>query len=190
MKIISVSLLCLFAILTTWSCDGDKITPPQETQKIEFKNLQNKDDVLYNLELAYMERRYDQYDKLLDDNFTFIFSETDYNEGHVDYPQWDRDGEVTSNTKILDPNLNDDKRVISINLKLDYQKDHWTEQPANDDHPGESWYVQTVMYSLTIKTADDWEFRAIDLQAQFTIRWAQTEAGEHWRIVLWRDDVN
>jgi hypothetical protein len=62
-------------------------------------------------------------------------------------------------------------------------------QPANEDHPDESWYYQTVDYNLTFKTADDWEHRANGLQAQFTIRWAETDDGDHWRIILWRDDV-
>jgi len=33
------------------------------------------------------------------------------------------------------------------------------------------------------------EYRALGLLAKFTIRWAQTSEGEHWRIVLWQDDV-
>jgi hypothetical protein len=176
-------------ILSPISCGEDKITPPQPTPTIDFKDLKDKDDVLYNLELAYNERHMGQYDKLLDENFTFILSEVDYNSGVVDVPQWDRSREVSVNSKMLDPNLPADLRVISIDLDLDYQADNWTEEPENENHPGESWYFKTVDYDLVVKTADDWEHRALDLKAQFTIRWAETTEGEHWRIILWRDDV-
>jgi hypothetical protein len=102
----------LVASLATISCDAEK-TSPTDTGNInttKFTNLQNKDDVLYNLELAYNERNPSEYNKLLDDNFTFIFSEADYNEGGVRFPQWDRTAEVRANAKILDQNLAGDKR--------------------------------------------------------------------------------
>ena len=182
--------LIVFAGLTT-SC----ILDPKEQKnddvnkpKVEYKDLSEKDHVLFNLELAYNERNFSEYDKLLDDSFVFILSEADYNSGEVDVQQWERDREISVNAQIFDPNLNDpDLRVISIDLSLDYAADNWTEQPENEDHPGESWYFKTVDYNLVVKTADDWEHRAIGLQAEFTVRW-DDERG-WWRVVLWRDDV-
>jgi hypothetical protein len=173
------------------SCDADKSKPTDPGPAPElFANLQNRDDVLHNLEVAYNERRPDEYGKLLDDDFVFIFSEVDFNNGEVEFSQWDRVAEMSANEKILNPNLSGDKRVISIELDIEYDEDNWTEQEPNEDHPDESWYFQTVGYNLTLKTADKWEHRARGLQAQFYIRWAEYDNGAHWRIVLWRDDVN
>jgi len=190
------SILILLSLIVVAGLTTSCILDPKEQKKddddkpkVDFKDLTEMDDVLFNLELAYNESRMDEYDKLLDENFTFILSEADYNSGEVDVPQWDRDREVHVNTDILNPNLAGDLRVISIDLSLDYPADNWTEQPEHPDHPGESWYFKVVDYDLVVKTADDWEHRALGLQAQFTIRWAQTEQGEHWRIILWRDDV-
>ena len=184
MRNIFLCLLCAVAVLLPVSCGDDKITPPEPKPIVEYKNLQNKDDVLFNLELAYNEREMIEYDKLLDDDFIFMYRGRDGT-----WVQWDRDREVSVHIQILNPNLPGDKRVISISLQLDYTEDNWTPEPPNDDHPDETWYTQTVGYDLIIKTADEWEARALNKYAEFTIRWAETSEGEHWRIVLWRDDV-
>jgi hypothetical protein len=152
-----------------------------------YEDLSSKDDVLFNLELAYNDRSYDEFAILLDDDFVFTFSEADFYSGQVDYPYWDRASELASNQKILDPALPGGHRVISIDLDLYFPTFYWVEQPPNPDHPGESWYSKTIDYNLVVKTADDWEYRAIDLKAQFTIRW--DESAGQWRAVSWRDDV-
>jgi hypothetical protein len=152
-----------------------------------YEDLSSKDDVLFNLELAYNNRSYKQFAELLDDDFVFMFSEVDFNSGTVPFPQWDRAHELASNQKIFDPALPGDYRVTSIDLRLAFPTFNWVEQPPNPDHPGEPWYFKTIDYNLIVRTADDWEHRANDLKAQFTIRWDEP-AGE-WQVVLWRDDV-
>jgi len=184
MRITSLVLLCLVVCLAAVSCDGDKITPPDETVSAEFKNLENKDDVLFNLELAYNERDTKEVEKLLGENFTFVFSREDHTSGYT--PQhWGEAGEIDANRKILDPNLSGDKRVTSIDLSFDYPEDNWTEETSNLDHPGESWYTQTIGYSFTVKTASDWEYRASAMQALFKIRW--DEPSGRWRVAEWSD---
>ena len=190
------SILILLSLIVVAGMTTSCILDPKEQKKddddkpkVDFKDLTEMDHVLFNLELAYNESRMDEYDKLLDENFTFILSEADYNSGEVDVQQWDRDREVSVNTQILNPNLPGDLRVISIDLSLDYPAGNWTELPESQEHPGESWYSKVVDYDLIVITADEWEHRALGLQAQFTIRWAQYPEGEHWRIILWRDDV-
>jgi hypothetical protein len=183
MKTHLILILCAAVLAAALSCrDDDTVTPRP-------KNVQDEDLVLINLELAYNERNFEEFEKLLDEDFVFVFSDVDFNEGKVDFQQWDRDSELASNQKILDPNLPADNRVVSIDLKLDYPPGNWTELPPDENHPTESWYTKTVNYNLVIKTADQWEHRATGEQAQFTIRWGETEGGEHWQIVLWRDDV-
>jgi hypothetical protein len=189
------SILIFLSLVVVAGLTSSCILDPKETKEdggkrpqVVYKDLTQKDDVLHNLELAYNERDMKEYERLLDDAFIFIFSPEDFSKG--DTPQqWDRDAEVGSNTKILDRNLDGDLRVISIDLSLDYPADNWAEQPENEDHPGESWYTNTVDYDLIVKTADDWQHRALDLKAEFTIRWAGTPEDGYWRIVLWRDDV-
>jgi hypothetical protein len=190
------SILILLSLVVAAGLTTSCILDPKEEKgggedptPVVFKDLSQKDHVLYNLELAYNERDFIEYNKLLDDSFVFIFSEADFNNGDVEFSQWDRADEFAVNEKILDPNLAGDKRVISIDLDIEYADDNWTEQPPNEVHPDESWFFQTVVYNLTIKTADDWEHRANGLRAQFYIRWATYDKGEHWRIILWRDDV-
>ena len=170
-------------------CDEDpayKPTPPGQTSN--YKNLQSKDDVLFNLDLAYNERNFEEFAKLLDDDFIFVLSTADYNSGQVDVPQWDRTRELSANEQILDPNLDGGKRVISIYLSLDYTGGDWTPEPPDTVHPEETWYVKVVDYDLVTKTADDWEHRALDLKALFKIR--EDESTGRWRIVEWRDDVD
>jgi len=78
-------------------------------QQVEYKDLQNKHDVLFNLELAYNERNVDEYEKLLDVDFAFVFSQVDYQGGYT--PQhWGDASEKDANRKILDPNLAGDRR--------------------------------------------------------------------------------
>jgi len=187
MKIVSLVLLSLIVLIALPSCDSDKVTPPQETQSSLYKNLRSKDDVLENLDLAYNKRDFEQFKPLLDENFTFVFSERDYNAGEVDFPHWDRVSELDANEKILDPNLDGGKRVLSIELSLDDGGADWVPDPPNQDHPDETWYIKTVDYNLVTKTADDWEHRARGLKAQFAIR--KDESTGQWQIILWRDDV-
>jgi hypothetical protein len=179
-------LLVSIALLAAVSCGDDEVATPQATNISPYKNLLNKDDVLANLDLAYNKRNFDQFEKLLDENFTFVFSEADYNEGTVDYPEWNRASELAANQKMLDPNLEGNKRVVSIELFLDDGGADWEPEPPNQDHPGETWYTKTVDYNFVAKTADDWEHRARGLQAMFYIR--KDDSTGRWQIVLWRDD--
>ena len=178
-------ILSAITALVALSCDADRVTPADLKQKAEYKDLQNKDDVLYNLELAYNVRDIDEYEKLLDIDFAFVFSGDDYSSGQTPW-HWGDSSEKDANRKIMDPHLAGDNRVVSIDLSLDYPVDNWTPEDPNPNHPGETWYVKAVAYDLVIKTADDWEHRAIGYQAQLKIRW-DTKA-ERWAIVLWSDD--
>jgi hypothetical protein len=168
---------------------GDDLTSPPRPEPIVFKDLTSRDDVLFNLELAYNERNIAEYAKLLDEHFVFYFGEWDYRNGTVPFEQWERAAEVESNTKILSQSNPDPNRIISIHLELDYSSGGWIEEPPGGRHLDETWYVKTAVYRLVIKTADQWEYQALGLMAQFKVRWAETDNGDFWRIVEWRDDV-
>jgi hypothetical protein len=178
-------VLCAIAAAVSVSCEADRVTPTDVTPKDQPRDLQTKDDVLRNLELAYIDRNIDEYEKLLDVDFAFVFSEDDYRAGNTP-AHWGDASERDANRKILDPNLSGDHRVVSVDLRLDYPKGDWTAEDPNQNHPGETWYVKTVDYDMVIKTADDWEYRAIDHRAEFKIRWDDTV--DRWAIVEWSDD--
>ena len=187
--VISTLIFCLtaVAILALGCGDDDGITPPPQKSS-PYKNLQNKDDILFNLERAYNKRNFEQFEKLLDSSFVFVLSKKDYNSGEVDVPQWGRIRELSVTQQIFDPSLDSDLRVISIDLELDYSAGNWSPQPPDTVHPAETWYTKKVDYDLVTNTADNWEHRALDLQAKFTIR--QDDATGRWQIVVWADDVD
>jgi hypothetical protein len=188
------SILILLSVVLVAGLTTSCILDPKEEKNVDppepvvFKDLLERDDVLFNLGLAYNERAMVEYNRLLDDNFVFIFSEADFNSGTT-AEQWERAAEVESNTKILSQSNPDPNRVISIDLVLDYVEGLWTEEASPPEFGDESWFGKTVTYRLVVKTADSWEYRAIDLKARYTIRWAETDNGDYWRIVRWRDGV-
>jgi hypothetical protein len=53
-----------------------------------FRDLTERDDVFFNLQLAYNQRNIDEYNKMLDDKFIFNFSAADVSSGNVDVAQW------------------------------------------------------------------------------------------------------
>jgi len=185
------ALMLLIVVVTTGlttSCILDPKDQPEETEKIPvvFKDLKEKDDVLHNLALSYNEREIFEYDKLLDANFIMIFSDADVSEG-VTPDQWARAKEINVTGQMFDRNHPvPDLRVTSIDCALDYAAEDWTEEPENQDHPGESWWRKTVKYDLIMKwDLVGWERRGLGLSAEITIRW-DTDL-EHWRVVLWHD---
>jgi hypothetical protein len=177
-----ITAICIVAALAAWSCDSDKTTPSAPV--VPSRNP-TQDDVLHNLEAAYIDRNFAEFEKLLDDNFEFYFSRADFNSGAVPFESWGRIDEVNTNQRLLDPDNPDPNRVISIDLDLDYASGDWTPEPPDSVHSDETWYVKNAVYRLVIKTADAWEYRAIDVATQFRIR---KDDGGRWRIVEWRDD--
>ena len=170
-----------------YGCSEDDPVKPTPPQEVQFRDLTQKDQVLFNLQLSYNERRYDEYCKLLDESFRFYFADYDVRwRGAPEY--WDRNKEIHFTSLILDPVMPGDNLIISIKLKLAYPDTNWSEEAAPQSHVGETWYNQVVPYELRVKTADDWEFRSEDQSIQITIRWDETLG--HWRVVRMRDGAN
>jgi hypothetical protein len=185
MRHILIVLACAFLAAVVTSCDEDRVTPPPSSTD-EYKNLSEKDDILYNLELSYNKRRFDKYEELLDADFIFYFAEVDYNNPNGTPEQWGRVEEVGANSRLLSPSTPGDNKVVSIDLKLEYITDSWTEEPANAVHPDEPWYVMTFGYDLVSVTAADWQFKALDRSGEITVRW-DADKGK-WQIRLWKDE--
>jgi ketosteroid isomerase-like protein len=160
-----------------------------------YRDLTERDQALENLKHAWNDRNLERYDELLDDDFVFLFSNTDYEQGIVPYQQWGRAADIGAARNVFDPNFSKPGMypVSAVDLSLFYAPgdDEWIEVPPADpvEYPDETWYEKTVTYSLAVKA---WQkkFIGYNIRATFTVRRA-TGAGdrEYWRIVLWRDDT-
>lgn len=183
-------LLCIVAAVTaglTTSCILDpekKKDDPNPPVVKDFKSLKEKDDVLWNLELAYNLRERWEFEKLLDADFLFFFSEADYSTGNIP-ESWNRVSEIKTHINLFNENLDSDLRATNIDLTLSYTPGEWTEIPQGD----ESWYSMEVIYNITVQTKVGVDYKGNNLKAQFIIREAipDGETEKIWRIVRWRD---
>jgi len=195
MKRIAMLALAGFVAFGLNSCILDpKEDKPGDPPPVPYKDLTQRDDVLFNLQKAYNERNLDRYDELLDADFVFFFSNTDYPET-VPYDQWGRAAELGANRNMFDPTFSRPplEPVSDIDLQLTYApgEDKWVEVTPPDPvkYPDEVWYEKIVTYSINIK-AGSTDFVGNNIQASFTVRLATGEdSREYWRIVIWRDDT-
>jgi hypothetical protein len=162
-------------------CDPHRITPPPVTK--EYKDLKEKEDVLWNLELAYNERNGQEFAKLLDDGFEFYVSASDYAAGGIP-PRWGLDDEILANDALFDENLEGPWRATNIDLALHFDEDEWVEIPRGGD---ESWYRIDVEYNITVQTVSGVDFKGNRLKAQLVVRPTEVDGEDIWRIVEWRD---
>jgi hypothetical protein len=198
MKRIAAMIMVGVFVLGFNSC----ILDPKEGKKPDdpvqpYKPLDGeRDNVLFNLQKAYVERNIDRYSELLDVGFLFHFGQDDIDAGVIDHSPWDRVEELNSNKNMFNPSFSkpDVDPVSDIDLTLEYPAgdDKWTQITPEDQvtYPGETWYEKTVMYRLTVQ-AGDTQFTGNDIQASFVVRKATVEGYTNpiWRIVAWRDDT-
>lgn len=71
--------------------------PPPE----EEPSLENKDDVLATLEMAYNQKSLTRADAVFDDDFVFFFSPADVAEGKVPIAVWSRSSEMTATANLF-----------------------------------------------------------------------------------------
>ena len=177
MKWLSI-ILCAGLILFAVSCgDDDPVKPPVDCFSCPpaLQDLSHKTDVLNNIEYAYNKRRGDVYDALLDDAFTFFYTEGDIVGGTP--VQWGRDVESTATAGLLGA-------ASKIDLAIDWEDGvTWSEEAAGS----ETWYYTTVFYHFTIKIGDTTYIPNSGSKAQFTVRNAGTPESEHWKLVEFRD---
>jgi hypothetical protein len=164
-----------------FSCGDDDTTAPAPTPS-PYQDLSQPDHVLVNLELAVDARDYDEYRRLIDPEFVFVFSPDDYGQGKTP-ALWGRADELPAVANLFDPAI--PYPVKSIYLSLQYQEDDWTEvTPTGALYGGETWYQRAVTYRFTVQAAPDLIYVGNDIKAQITIR----QEGGTWRIVEWRDE--
>jgi hypothetical protein len=167
-----LTALGIVAALTI-ACDDDPVKPPVGDS---IQNLTHKTDVLNNIEYAYNKRQTNVYDALLDDAFTFFYTDAGLGGGGTPV-QWGRDVEVTTTAGLLGA-------ASSIDLDIDWEDGvTWSVVPAGT----ESWYITTVFYHYTIKIGDTTYIPNSGAKAQFTVRNAGTTEEPHWKLVEFRD---
>jgi len=180
MKRIVVMLIAVVALFAL-SCGDDSVTPTGGTgSPYAKKDLSNRSDVLNNIEYAYNKRVMDAYNELLDDNFTFFYTEGDVGGGTP--VQWGRADEVTTTSGLL-------AAADKIDLTIDWKDAQgtstvqWTEETSGT----ETWYYTTVYYQFTIKIGNTTYIPNQGAKAQFTVRNAGTDQKPKWKLVEFRD---
>ena len=178
MKWLSI-ILCAGLILFAVSCGSDDpVKPPVVCTSCPpaLQDLTHKTDVLNNIEYAYNKRRGDVYDALLDDVFTFFYTEGDVGGGGTPV-QWGRDVESSATAGLLGD-------ASKIDLNIDWEDGvTWSEQAAGT----EMWYYTTVFYNYTIKIGDTTYIPNAGSKAQFTVRNTGTAEMPHWKLIEFRD---
>ena len=167
-------------------CDADRVTPPSPASQNPYKALTSKDDVLFNLQLLYPQYDWVEYNRVLDDDLIFFFSEDDIGEG---FTEFEKEDEIRTLQ-----HMGDNSRanaVLSINLNLSYSAGEWTAiEPEDQKYLGETWYQKTVVYNMTVQAETNMTHISTDVKAQFTIREGEdTDGSKIWRIIRWRDAI-
>jgi hypothetical protein len=192
MKRFLVPLVCLSALaLLFGSCilDPKKEPPPDNGGGGTFKPLKDKDDVLYNFELAYNNRDINEYTKLTDEDasvYIFVFSPEDFASGKT-AQSWERAQDLEITGKIF---LRGGK-TKNLSMNFDYVEGDltWEEATPPAGHEEESWYQKTVSYDLSLEMTNGQIYFAVDSQALFIIRYGfnTIAADTVWQVVQYRD---
>lgn len=180
-RILMVPLL-ITAVLVVGGCEADRVTPPPPST--DFKSLEAKDDVPFNLEASYTARDIQEFTKLLDDDFEFHVSSWDYALGSIP-PRWGRDDEVVANTSLFDPDYQGPWRATNIALKLSYSE--WVPVTPEPGYSGEEWFRTDAVYNITIQTVSGVDLKGNNLRAQLIIRPSEVDGKTIWRIIRWKD---
>jgi hypothetical protein len=185
--VISAVLLCAFLFV---SCKDDpiRLSPPGDNESV-WPDLTQKEDIFEYLELVYEKKDIDHYPKLLDDGFIFFFSQADYNDG-ITPEQWGRTEELASARNMFTGYANQKFGVItSIELEI-FPEGEWIEVPkTKPPYEGETWYQRIAEYRIIMETTSAYTLQGTEKKALFTVRLAEVDGEEIYRIVQWNDDI-
>jgi hypothetical protein len=165
-------------MLLAVSCgDDDPVKPIVDCFSCLPQDLTYKTDVLSNIEYAYNKRQTNVYDALLDDAFTFFYTDGSIGGGGGTPVQWGRDVESSVTAGLLG-----DASMVDLDISWE-DGVTWSVVPAGT----ESWYITTVFYHYTIKIGDTTYIPNSGSKAQFTVRNAGTAEEPQWKLVEFRD---
>jgi hypothetical protein len=185
--LVALAVFCCF-ILT--SCkDDDPYRPSGTKQNDAYPDLTQKDDVFEYLDLVYEERDIDRYPKLLDEDFIFVFSQADFTAG-ITPEQWGRTAELGSARNMFS-NFSHPKygAVTSIDVEI-VPEGSWIEVPKTEPpYAGETWYQRTAQYRIIMETTSAYTLQGTEKKALFTVRLAEVDEENIYRIIQWNDDI-
>jgi hypothetical protein len=163
---------------TSCRCDP---CPPHEQQ--QFQDLSKRWHVLNNFELAHNKRNMSEYEKLIDDNYTFSF-DTIKNDSLTTI-QWGRADEITATAGLL-------AAANSMDMAIDWEDSRgnptvqWSEEIVGT----ETWYYTTVFYHFTIRIDQATYIPVAGAQMTFTVRMNGTTDKPIWKLVELRDNAH
>lgn len=135
----------------------DKKDDPDPPPPSEFKSQVSITNVLYNLDLAYTEMDYDEYAKLLDPAFTFVFDPDDIGpEEPWQEETWGRGEELDSAENMFGGQPNIDNRAVD-RIELDFVAGQPETSPINDE-----WQmvilnaVDLALHTTDVGSGDQW----------------------------------
>jgi hypothetical protein len=176
----------VLALALAMGCSSDDpAAPPAPPPPPSFEDLTLKDHVIDNLELCYRQRDLDELSLLLDDGFTFFFSDEDVTNSGTPV-SWMHDDELLASARILGANPAPD-RVVSIVLDIAHDQILWNETIVVIPGGTESWWSTALVYSYNFTTAEGVSFTGSGMEAIFTVRNAGTVSEPQWRLVRWDD---
>ncbi len=182
----AIALSVALVVCALVACSDDP-TAPHPSPPPTFKSLATRSDVLFNTQLAYNQRNIAQYEKLLDDNFTFFATPGDVKGGLPDH--WERADEVLYNSRLFDKDYPGPYRCRKIDIDLAFETGvTWTATAAPPAFPGETWYTTTVYYNFDIDVEPDKQYGApANSRLEITVRNAGTADAPQWRLVEMHD---
>lgn len=164
----------LAAAVFSVSCSDDSTTPTPPPSG--FKELNKREHVLTNFALAHNKRDSNHYDAVLDDNFTFYY--TDPNGGAPMEVQWERIEDMVITSALF-------SGVDHLAFDVDASNVLWTEFPAPSGT--EYWYSTTLFYHFTIKKGNYTYIPNAGAKMEFTVRNAGSTTMPKWTLVELRD---
>lgn len=190
MKRFLVPFVCLSALALLF---GSCILDPKEKKDDDrpptqaFKSLKEKDHTLFNFELAYNNRDFNEYKKLTDeDESVFIFTFRQADETEV---QWGRAKELEVTGRMFLRGGADPIQTMSMDFSYVEGDITWEEYTPPAGHEQENWYQKYVTYDLTVVTTGGQTYYAIDSQALFIIRYSFNSVVNDsvWQVVQYFD---
>jgi hypothetical protein len=186
--IITILLLSAY-VLSGCILDPKETPPPPGGGTTVWPDLKERDDVFEYLDLVYENMDKERFPKLLDDGFIFVFSQADYNAG-ITPEQWGREEELSSARNMFS-NVSHERYGAITGIELEITPEGlWIELPKTEPpYEGETWYQKTAEYRIIAETTSEYTLQGTERKALFTVRLAEVDGEDIYRIVQWNDDI-
>ncbi len=176
-------LLCSGCIL---SPEEDPAPPKQEEI---YKDLADKENVLYNLVQAYRYTNIDKYSELLHENYIWYNQASDFQSGKVDKEFFDRAEDISRTTGIFlaKNNRHPEQKVID-ELELSLQYASWQRVSEIGGNPCEDCWETTRPYYIKVVTENMSKTIIGDDLVKFTVVSAERD-GKKIYLLYRADDL-